>query len=122
MSMSGGGFDSRSSVVFSVTVAMITCSTVFVFSRIASRAGIVKKVLLDDYFILVAWVRLETHLGLLVSLANQDAQSYSPLACPSLYATVPLSVSAATKMMYQIHGRVHYDDHSMPSRFYTTLH
>ncbi|KEQ67210.1 MFS monosaccharide transporter-like protein [Aureobasidium melanogenum CBS 110374] len=56
MSMSGGGFDSRSSVVFSVTVAMITCSTVFVFSRIASRAGIVKKVLLDDYFILVAWL------------------------------------------------------------------
>ncbi|KAH0262074.1 MFS monosaccharide transporter-like protein, partial [Aureobasidium melanogenum] len=56
MSMSGGGFDSRSSVVFSVTVAMIACSTVFVFSRIASRAGIVKKVLLDDYFILVAWL------------------------------------------------------------------
>ncbi|KAG9753864.1 hypothetical protein KCU73_g5789, partial [Aureobasidium melanogenum] len=55
MSMDGGGYDSRSSVVFAVTVAMITCSTVFVFARMASRAGIVKKVLLDDYFMLVAW-------------------------------------------------------------------
>lgn len=56
MTISGGGYDSRSSVVFAVTVAMITCSTVFVFSRLLSRAGIVKKVLVDDYFILVAWV------------------------------------------------------------------
>ncbi|KAG9552099.1 MFS monosaccharide transporter-like protein, partial [Aureobasidium melanogenum] len=56
MSMDGGGYDSRSSVVFAVTVAMITCSTVFVFARMASRAGIVKKVLLDDYFMLVAWL------------------------------------------------------------------
>lgn len=56
MTISGGGFDSRSRVVFAVTVAMITCSTVFVFARMASRAGVVKKVLLDDYFMLVAWL------------------------------------------------------------------
>jgi len=54
--ISGGGYESRSSAVFAVTVAMITCSTVFVFARLASRAGVVKKVLLDDYFILAAWV------------------------------------------------------------------
>ena len=60
--ISGGGYESRSSAVFAVTVAMITCSTVFVFARLASRAGIVKKVLLDDYFILAAWVCL-VHLG-----------------------------------------------------------
>lgn len=59
MTISGGGYDSRSSAVFAVTVAMVTCSTVFVSARMASRAGVLKKVLLDDYFILVAWVRLE---------------------------------------------------------------
>jgi len=56
MTIGGGGFESRSSPVFAVTVAMITCSTVFVAARMASRAGIVKKVLLDDYFMLVAWL------------------------------------------------------------------
>ncbi|THW00783.1 MFS general substrate transporter [Aureobasidium pullulans] len=56
MTISGGGYDSRSSAVFAVTVAMITCSTVFVFARMVSRAGVVKKVLLDDYFMLVAWL------------------------------------------------------------------
>ena len=45
--------------VFAVPVAMITCSTVFVFARMVSRAGVVKKVLLDDYFMLVAWVSLQ---------------------------------------------------------------
>jgi hypothetical protein len=64
MTISGGGYESRSSAVFAVTVAMITCSTVFVFARLASRAGIVKKVLLDDYFILAAWVSFAC-LGLL---------------------------------------------------------
>jgi len=75
MTISGGGFESRSSAVFAVTVAMITCSTVFVFARLASRAGIVKKVLLDDYFILVAWVSF-VHLWLpWTSVADHDAQS-----------------------------------------------
>ena len=59
MTISGGGYDSRSSAVFAVTVAMITCSTVFVFARMVSRSGVVKKVLLDDYFMLVAWVSLQ---------------------------------------------------------------
>ena len=75
MTISGGGSESRSSAVFAVTVAMITCSTVFVFARLASRAGIVKKVLLDDYFILVAWVSF-VHLGLAwTSVTDHDAQS-----------------------------------------------
>ena len=63
MTIAGGGYDSRSSAVFAVTVAMITCSTVFVAARMVSRAGVVKKVLLDDYFILAAWVRLKICLA-----------------------------------------------------------
>jgi hypothetical protein len=72
MTINGGGFESRSSAVFAVTVAMITCSTVFVAARMVSRAGIVKKVLLDDYFMLVAWVSF-VHLGFLQGLSLTKA-------------------------------------------------
>ena len=47
--------EDRSRVVLAVTAAVIACSTTFVFFRLVSRAGIVKKLLLDDYFILLAW-------------------------------------------------------------------
>lgn len=57
--MDSGGLGepgSRSQVVFAVTVAMLACSTIFVFFRMVSRIGIVKRVYLDDYFIILAWV------------------------------------------------------------------
>lgn len=47
----------RSEAVFAVTVAVFACSTVFVFFRILSRVWIVRRVSLDDYFMLLAWVR-----------------------------------------------------------------
>ncbi|KAK4939336.1 hypothetical protein LTR66_015014, partial [Elasticomyces elasticus] len=47
--------ESRSQVVMAVTIATITCATTFVFFRMVSRIGIVKKVQADDYFMLVAW-------------------------------------------------------------------
>jgi hypothetical protein len=107
MTINGGGFESRSSAVFAVTVAMITCSTVFVAARMASRAGIVKKVLLDDYFMLVAWVSL-VHLNLLrTSIANHGTKSCSHLACHSLYATVPSLASVDMKTTSSTHGRAH---------------
>ncbi|KAJ9619568.1 hypothetical protein H2203_008348 [Taxawa tesnikishii (nom. ined.)] len=34
---------------------MLACSTIFVFFRMVSRIGIVKRVYLDDYFIILAW-------------------------------------------------------------------
>lgn len=55
---------SRSQTVFGVSVATIVLSTVFVFFRMVSRIGIVKRVQVDDYFILLAWVRIDvTILG-----------------------------------------------------------
>lgn len=46
----------RARVVLAVPAAMIASSTIFVFFRLVSRIGIVKKVSLDDYFIILAWV------------------------------------------------------------------
>ena len=48
--------ENRGHVVLGVGLAMLYSSTVFVFLRLVSRAGIVKKVMLDDYFIIIAWV------------------------------------------------------------------
>ena len=55
----GGSYESRSTAVFTVVVSMICLSTVFVLLRFISRAGIVKKLMLDDYFMGLAWVRTE---------------------------------------------------------------
>lgn len=46
----------RSRIVLAVTAATISCATIFVFFRLVSRFGIVKKVMLDDYFIILAWL------------------------------------------------------------------
>ena len=43
--------------MLAVTAAMIACSSVFVFLRMVSRIGIVRRVSLDDYFMVLAWVR-----------------------------------------------------------------
>lgn len=47
--------EDRSRVVLAVTAAAITCATIFISFRLVSRIGIVKKVMLDDYFIILAW-------------------------------------------------------------------
>lgn len=54
--LSGGQYESRSTTVFTVVVVMICLSTVFVTLRCISRAGVVKKLMLDDYFMFVAWL------------------------------------------------------------------
>ena len=46
----------RSRIVLAVTTAMISCATVFVALRLVSRIGIVKKIMVDDYFIILAWL------------------------------------------------------------------
>lgn len=49
------GLHGRSETVLAVTIVMVTISSLFVGFRILSRGAIVKRIMLDDYFILVAW-------------------------------------------------------------------
>lgn len=48
---------SRQSSVLAVTIAVLVISSVFVFFRFVSKIIIVRRARLDDYLILVAWVR-----------------------------------------------------------------
>ena len=48
----------RSQSVFGVTIAFFASATLFVVCRMLSRIWIVRRVSLDDYLILVAWVSL----------------------------------------------------------------
>ncbi|KAF2086130.1 MFS monosaccharide transporter-like protein [Saccharata proteae CBS 121410] len=49
-------FETRSPIVFSVTLALCVCSTVFVFFRMVSRICIVRRTGWDDYFMILAWL------------------------------------------------------------------
>ncbi|KAI7561213.1 hypothetical protein D0864_08768 [Hortaea werneckii] len=51
-----GNFQGRSDAVFAVSIVMAVLSTGFVLFRMISRAAIVKKVKVDDYFIVLAWM------------------------------------------------------------------
>lgn len=46
----------RSSAVFTVTLVLIICATVFVVLRLISKWGITRKATGDDWAIIVAWV------------------------------------------------------------------
>ena len=46
----------RGHEVLAVTVALLVLSTVAVVLRLVSRVGIVKRVSIDDYFMILAWV------------------------------------------------------------------
>ena len=46
----------RGPVVLAVTIALLATSTAVVSLRLVSRIGIVRKVSLDDYLIVLAWV------------------------------------------------------------------
>ena len=48
--------ENRGPVVLAVTTVFLVVSSVFVLLRIISRAGVVRRVSWDDYFILLAWV------------------------------------------------------------------
>jgi hypothetical protein len=49
------GIPDRGPSVFAVTTGTLTLCSVFVAARLYCRAGIVRKVSWDDYFILLAW-------------------------------------------------------------------
>jgi hypothetical protein len=48
--------ENRGPLVLAVTAALLAVSTIFILLRLVSRAGVVKKVSRDDYFIVLAWV------------------------------------------------------------------
>jgi hypothetical protein len=52
--MDGSG---RGTPVLVVTAIMMVLATLFVVLRMISRIGIVRRVALDDYFMVLAWVR-----------------------------------------------------------------
>ncbi|KAJ9642430.1 hypothetical protein H2199_004811 [Coniosporium tulheliwenetii] len=56
MASTNGNYESRGPVVFAVTTAMIVLASIFVFLRVVSRAGIVRRFKLDDYFMVLAWL------------------------------------------------------------------
>lgn len=49
------GYPNRGPAAFAVTTATLVLSTVFVVARLVTRAGIVKRLSWDDYFIALAW-------------------------------------------------------------------
>lgn len=49
-------FQGRSEAVLAVTITFLLLCTIFVFLRMLSRIAIVKKVTVDDHFIVLAWV------------------------------------------------------------------
>jgi fucose permease len=65
-----GDFEGRSGAVLAVTIIMVSLSTAFVFFRILSRVAIVKKLSVDDYFMVLAWM---TACGLCSAIAYGTA-------------------------------------------------
>ncbi|SLM35439.1 Major facilitator superfamily domain, general substrate transporter [Lasallia pustulata] len=56
MSASIESMQNRGPVVLAVTIALLAVSTTAIFLRLVSRIGVVRRVLWDDYFIIVAWL------------------------------------------------------------------
>jgi fucose permease len=55
MNANHNDFQGRAAPVLAVSVALIVLATIFVFFRMVSRGAIVKKIALDDYFMMIAW-------------------------------------------------------------------
>ena len=51
-----GNMENRGPAVLAVTITLLAISTAFVVLRLISRIGVVRKVSIDDYFIILAWV------------------------------------------------------------------
>lgn len=88
--LAGDHASSRSTIVFAVVVAMISLSTIFVSLRFVSRAGVVKRLMLDDFFMGLAWVCSRRPLILTI---YTPVDSLSPLSF--LYSECPLPSATA---------------------------
>ena len=83
--------EDRSSDVLGVDIAVLCVSTVFVILRLVSRIGVVKRVTLDDYFIILAWVSENDGTRLTVGVTGLIIYSSSLSASLSRSVTVPRS-------------------------------
>lgn len=92
----------RSQTVFAVTVAMFACATLFIFFRMLSRIWIVRKVSLDDYFILLAWVW--STLRKTGRVYRLTVYRYLLLVYRSPCVTAPLLGWGDMKWIYQMTG------------------
>lgn len=92
MNANHNDFQGRAAPVLAVSVALIVLASIFVFFRMVSRGAIVKKIALDDYFMMIAWciafgltmsVIWGTRYGLgrhqQISLQNGDQRSKSAI-------------------------------------------
>ncbi|KAK3377849.1 major facilitator superfamily domain-containing protein [Podospora didyma] len=73
-----GGFPDRGPAVFAITTATSVLAVAFVAARLVSRAGIVRKVSLDDYMILLAmlialFMSIAINVGTTRGLGRHDA-------------------------------------------------
>jgi hypothetical protein len=94
-------FPTRGPAVLVVTAIMLVLSTVFVVLRMISRIAIVRKVTLDDYFMILSWVCSEQDIGLPIQ-ADKLSSSLSDSLLQ--FATGLLSGSVDTRRIYPLSG------------------
>ena len=100
MANTASHLENRGSDVLGVNIAVLCVSTIFVILRLVSRVGVVKRVTLDDYFIILAWVSEEDQgAHLMVGIAGLNRSSSSLSGSPSRSVTVPRSDLEDMKQM-----------------------
>ncbi|KAL9607714.1 MAG: hypothetical protein Q9167_007394 [Letrouitia subvulpina] len=79
--MAGSASQNRGNEVLAVTVALFVASTFAVVLRFISRIGIVKRVSMDDYFMIVSWVSgyssNESQVGTDTQVSRRSSHSVS---------------------------------------------
>lgn len=91
---------SRSEAIFGVTIAFFACATLFVTLRMLSRIWIVKKVSLDDYVILVAWL-LASGLSFSICYAATVGLGRHEVDVPDFWQTPLRKAQYAFSVLYQ---------------------
>lgn len=90
---------SRGPAVLIVTVILMALATVFVLLRMVSRIGIVKRVTLDDYFMMLAWVSKA-----IMAPSRTDCDRSLPLVYLLPSAMAPSMASEDIKLIYRRNG------------------
>lgn len=95
-----GRFRGRSEAVLAVTIIMFLLSSIFVFLRTLSRAAIVKKLCVDDYFMMLAWT---IALGLSFSICYGTAYGLGrhEADVPTSWQTTLRAADYAFTVLYQ---------------------
>lgn len=106
------GFPDRGPAVMAVASATISLATLFVFARMVSRIGIVRRVGYDDYIILLAWliafsltmsINLGTRKGLGRHDRDIDDEKRAGLRmCEYLFSILYVSLSSSPEIVRKI--------------------